>query len=66
MSEFKLGDVVQLKSGGPLMTVTAIASAGDYVCEWFSGDEPKWREFKAHALRGESQAPAPFVAMSDC
>ncbi|WP_199728308.1 YodC family protein [Achromobacter sp. K91] len=31
---FQQGDVVQLKSGGPLMTVTSI-SGNDVSCTWF-------------------------------
>jgi uncharacterized protein YodC (DUF2158 family) len=45
MNDFKVGDVVQLKSGGPLMTVHSI---GDYsptgpnpglLCVWFDGNK---------------------------
>ena len=45
MSNFNVGDVVQLKSGGPLMTVHSI---GDYsptgpnpglLCVWFDGNK---------------------------
>jgi uncharacterized protein YodC (DUF2158 family) len=36
---FKVGDVVQLKSGGPLMTVTGFGAGGDgkerVNCTWF-------------------------------
>lgn len=52
MSEIKKGDRVQLKSGGPIMTVSGI---GDYsmskgiengaLCVWFDGKEPKERVF---------------------
>lgn len=39
MSEFKEGDVVYLKSGGPAMTITEITS-NDYVwCTWFDKDQ---------------------------
>lgn len=36
---FKAGDVVQLKSGGPRMTVVEYRSAGsgtEVLCQWFS------------------------------
>jgi len=58
MSEIKKGDVVQLKSGGPLMTVQA---TGDYSfgsgivdgvhCVWFEKNEPKERIFDRVALQ---------------
>lgn len=47
MTDFKKGDVVQLKSGGPKMT---IQNLGDYgplgpeegaACVWFEGTKPK-------------------------
>ena len=31
----KIGDVVRLKSGGPLMTVNKLAGEGDVWCLWF-------------------------------
>ena len=36
----KVGDVVKLKSGGPLMTVVRFTHDGDPLCTWFdySGD----------------------------
>jgi uncharacterized protein YodC (DUF2158 family) len=38
-NEFKIGDVVQLKSGGPKMTVTWVTSATEkstlLACAWF-------------------------------
>jgi len=38
---FQPGDLVQRKTGGPLMTV--VESAGDFgfVCQWFDGFDPK-------------------------
>ena len=33
--EFKVGDVVQLKSGGPAMTISAWMSKEIAVCRWF-------------------------------
>lgn len=39
---FKIGDQVQLKSGGPVMTVTTEPGAdGKVTCEYFAGVELK-------------------------
>ncbi|MCZ7930926.1 DUF2158 domain-containing protein [Agrobacterium leguminum] len=38
MQEFEIGDVVQLKSGGPLMTINHLNSTGNYTCVWFNTD----------------------------
>ena len=56
--DIKIGSVVQLKSGGPKMTVQNI---GDYSyggnsdnganCSWFAGDEHKSEVFTLSALR---------------
>jgi uncharacterized protein YodC (DUF2158 family) len=36
MAEFKTGDLVQLKSGGPAMTVrSSDKSKDEYACDWF-------------------------------
>jgi uncharacterized protein YodC (DUF2158 family) len=37
MSEFVAGDVVQLKSGGPMMTIEKIEEE-NVVCIWVTGD----------------------------
>ena len=39
-----IGDVVRLKSGGPLMTVNKLAGDGDVWCLWFdySGEHSKY------------------------
>lgn len=39
-NEFKIGDVVRLKSGGPQMTVVAIVNSNEKLirCQWF-GEE---------------------------
>ena len=36
MSEFKAGEVVELKSGGPLMTVERVTEDGYVNCVWFN------------------------------
>lgn len=33
---FKMGDVVQLKSGGPVMTIEHVNEHGHCTCIWFS------------------------------
>lgn len=51
MSEFKPGDVVQLKSGGPIMTVKFLDEDGDVYCEWFDKkEELKGSRFTVHQL----------------
>ena len=42
--EFKIGDVVKLKSGGPTMTVNNIEENGEIYCQWFAGGYDKARE----------------------
>ena len=37
-SPFKVGDVVQLKSGGPAMTVTDECSGGELRLQYFNGN----------------------------
>lgn len=33
---FKVGDVVRMKSGGPMMTVIKIRDGGELECAWFN------------------------------
>jgi uncharacterized protein YodC (DUF2158 family) len=35
MATFEPGDVVQMKSGGPIMTVEKVDVDGGVVCHWF-------------------------------
>jgi uncharacterized protein YodC (DUF2158 family) len=49
MSEFKNGDVVQLKSGGPKMTINNIGkyNYADYDsanCDWFTQEKAPWKK----------------------
>ena len=49
MANVKVGDVVQLKSGGPKMTVQTVEPNHIY-CVWFAGTEHKGASFSADAL----------------
>lgn len=55
--EFKVGDVVQLKSGGPLMTVSYLSDKGKFTCYWFNESggayESKFAEFKPEMLKAK-------------
>ncbi|MBN9495864.1 MAG: DUF2158 domain-containing protein [Alphaproteobacteria bacterium] len=53
---FKLGDIVQLKSGGPAMTVAGIGPTGGYFCEWFKGASKDSAYFEEYTLK-------PYVAL---
>jgi uncharacterized protein YodC (DUF2158 family) len=46
---FNVGDVVILKSGGPLMTIGSI-SGNECYCIWFTNDERKYGQFQSPTL----------------
>jgi uncharacterized protein YodC (DUF2158 family) len=52
---FKVGDTVQLKSGSPRMTVTAVGMTADgkemVECVWFDGTQRQNGTFPPDALR---------------
>lgn len=48
--KFKVGDIVQLKSGGPKMTVEVELSSGAVRCQWFAGSKLSWGDFPPYAL----------------
>lgn len=56
-AQFKSGDVVRMKSGGPKMTVAWCdyefegASQQTAFCEWFEGAKPLGRKFAASTLK---------------
>jgi uncharacterized protein YodC (DUF2158 family) len=64
MTEMKPGDVVQLKSGGPAMTVEKLNETGEWACLWFvAGHDVKRSVFPEVSLQlydprsgGNSQA----------
>ncbi len=48
--EFKIGDTVQLKSGGPIMTVEHIDEDNYASCVWFEKSDLKRNAFAAAVL----------------
>ena len=44
MDDIKKGDVVELKSGSPKMTVNFISTDGKAVCTWYDFNTHTWRE----------------------
>lgn len=68
MAEFKKGDVVQLRSGGPRMTVvdlgdyssSGLGPADGVKCQWFEKTKIHEQVFDAAALKPES-TPMPFM-----
>ncbi len=51
MAEFKEGDVVMLKSGGPSMTINKYLEDDDlYECVWFVDNKATYRTFKATTI----------------
>ncbi len=65
MAAFAIGDVVQLKSGGPAMTVAdVVEEEGICFCKWFQeGSEHRDRvrsaEFPLDALQRVERPPTP-------
>lgn len=54
MPEFKPGDTVRMKSGGPVMTVHSIQREGDVWCEWFDSKQTHQQNgFKPTSLEKE-------------
>lgn len=50
---FKVGDIVQLKSGGPEMTVKAVPPPHSelYTCQWFAGKKLESGTFPSDSLK---------------
>ena len=55
--QFKVGDIVQLKSGGPRMTVESVEATNSLFCVWFDETE-QGNSVRVHAFRTEVLAPA--------
>ena len=45
------GDIVRLKSGGPLMTVDSVDAEDRFLCIWFDDLDLKWQKFTSASLR---------------
>ena len=64
MAELKQGDVVQLKSGGPRMTIKGIGKYGlasqtnRALCEWFDGKKRTEDTFELFVLELADDGPA--------
>jgi len=54
VGEYKVGDIVQLKSGGPKMTIDGIEE-GEYLCKWFAGSKVEWGSFKPETLKPDEE-----------
>ena len=65
MSEFRAGDVVRLKSRGPMMTVTGINYQGYCICAWFVGNEEFSAIYPPVALYSEQQVNQMAAAAAD-
>ncbi|MQA55635.1 DUF2158 domain-containing protein [Pseudomonas sp. MC042] len=54
-TEFAVGDIVKLKSGGPDMTVQYWdKSYACYTCQWFAGKKLESGDFKAESLEAKT------------
>jgi uncharacterized protein YodC (DUF2158 family) len=51
--KFKIGDIVQLKSGGPEMTVQGVpgSTTSSYRCQWFAGKKLESGTFQEESLK---------------
>ncbi|HEX3560888.1 MAG TPA: DUF2158 domain-containing protein [Pyrinomonadaceae bacterium] len=54
--QIKVGDVVQLKSGGPQMTVVSDEGNNYFFCQWFIGGKLDHNSFPSSALRKVSES----------
>ena len=57
MAQWKVGDDVILKSGGPTMTVKALKADDMVFCEWFDGkNTPQGHVFHADMLKSPPES----------
>jgi len=63
MENLKTGDTVQLKSGGPIMTVGAPHDQARVNCDWFEGGALKHGVFYVEQLKkAEPVEDGPYIA----
>ena len=62
--DFTDGDLVRLKSGGPIMTLEGEASDGEAICAWFDGQK-RHREMFAYTSLEKTEKPSATTAKSD-
>ncbi|KIQ80514.1 YodC family protein [Aeromonas jandaei] len=55
MSRFVVGDIVRLKSGGPMMTVTGRNYDGHCVCAWFTDNKETQTVYPDDALYSKDE-----------
>ena len=61
-NEFKVGDVVKLKSGGPEMTIEGIVYDENVTCSWFDGCKLRSGSFNIRAIQHLIKEPEPVIA----
>jgi uncharacterized protein YodC (DUF2158 family) len=61
MNNLKPGDVVQLKSGGPIMTIRNID--GEWAqCDWFDDGKANQKLFNLSQLKEAEASGGPYIA----
>ncbi|EEW1253159.1 DUF2158 domain-containing protein [Escherichia coli] len=57
--EFKTGDIVKLKSGGPDMTIRLFSSTqgNSFLCQWFAGKKLEQGYFRPESLERVTPKP---------
>lgn len=58
VTPFKVGDVVQLKSGGPALTVSQVYDGPTVKVDWFDGGKARHADFDIATL--QTFVPTPF------
>ena len=64
MSDLKVGDVVRLKSGGPVMTVAKMGD-GYVICQWFDEKKMRRANFPPDALTTDTDGTTVTVMLDD-